>query len=267
MQFSKDSQTTLAFRDIGQAVRQPELWLMLGWQDIKQRYRRSIIGPFWLTLSTAIMVFALGFLYAAIFRQPLGEYFPYLATGLVVWTFISGTAIDGCQAFITSEGMIKQIRVPFATYALRSVWRNLIILGHNAVIVLVVVAWFSGGSISALPLVVPALLLVVLNECWVTLVLAMICARFRDVPQIVANFMQLLFFVTPIIWQPGSLPGRQRFVYWNPFYHFVEIVRAPILGKVPAAGSWIVVLLITLLGWALCFFLFQRYRRRIAYWM
>ena len=84
MQFSETPRTALALGDIGQAVWQPELWLMLGWQDIKQRYRRSIIGPFWLTLSTAIMVFALGFLYAAIFRQPLGEYFPYLATGLVV---------------------------------------------------------------------------------------------------------------------------------------------------------------------------------------
>lgn len=268
VKLSAQSQTRLALRDIAEAVFNPQLWIMLGWQDIKQRYRRSMLGPFWLTISTAVMVLALGFLYAAIFRQPLNEYLPYLATGLVIWTFIAGSVADGCNAFIASDGIIKQIRVPFATHALRTVWRNLIILGHNAVIIVVVVAIFGRNhDITTLALLIPALALVVLNGCWLTLLLGTICARFRDIPLIIANLMQLLFFLTPIIWQPSLLPGRQRFVFWNPLYHFVEILRAPILGSLPPISSWLAVAAITLGGWTICFLFFQRYRRRIAYWL
>lgn len=227
-----------------------------------------MLGPFWLTVSTAVMVFALGFLYSAILGQPLNEYFPYLATGLVIWMYISGTVTDGCQTFISSEAMIKQIRVPFWTHVLRTIWRNLIILGHNAVIILVILAVYgSAESAAAMSLVVPAMLLVLLNGCWVTLMLGVICARFRDVPPIVASVMQLLFFVTPIIWHPSSLPGRQGFVYWNPLYHLIDIVRAPLLGKVPTPSAWLAVLGITIVGWTMSFLLFQRYRRRIAYWL
>jgi ABC-type polysaccharide/polyol phosphate export permease len=268
MRFSTDSQATLAGQDIGQAVRHPQLWLMLGWQDIKQRYRRSVIGPFWLTLSTAVMVVGLGLLYAAIFRQSLREYFPYLATGLIIWSFLSAVVADGCQAFIASEGIIKQMRVPFCTHALRVIWRNIIILGHNAVIIVVVIAVFGTRStIASMPFFIPAMLLLLLNVSWVVLILGTICARFRDVPLIVANAMQLLFFLTPIIWQPSLLPGRQRLVFWNPLYHFVEVVRAPLLGQVPAGVTWLIVSALAVGGWAFTFFLFQRFRRRIAYWL
>src|SRR5262245_10142871 len=116
MKFSTASQTVLAVQDITGAARGPRLWLLLGWQDIKQRYRRSLLGPFWLTISTAVMVLALGLLYATIFRTPIHEYLPYLATGLVIWMFISGTVSEGCQAFIASDGIIKQVRTPFLSH-------------------------------------------------------------------------------------------------------------------------------------------------------
>jgi len=268
MKFSTASQSLLAFQDITGAARRPQLWLLLGWQDIKQRYRRSILGPFWLTISTAVMVAALGLLYATILRTPLHEYLPYLATGLVLWMFISGTVSDGCQAFIACDGIIKQVRVPFLSHVLRVVWRNVIVLGHNLVIVLAVIVIFPHGAQPlAIALFVPALILALVNACWMVLALGIISARFRDVPPIVMNAMQLFFFLTPIIWHSKDLPGRQEFVYWNPLYHFVEILRAPLLGNVPAATTWLVVAAITLLGSSLTFLLFRRYRRRIAYWL
>jgi ABC-2 type transport system permease protein len=269
VKFSTASQSLLAVQDIAGAARRPQLWLLLGWQDIKQRYRRSLLGPLWLTISTAVMVLALGLLYAAILRNPLHEYLPYLATGLVIWMFVSGTVSDGCQAFIASDGIIKQVRAPFLSHVLRVVWRNVIILGHNLLIVLVVIAIFPplGARPVAFVLFIPAMIVALVNACWVVLSLGIISARFRDVPPIVTNVMQLLFFLTPIIWHAKDLPGRQEFVYWNPLYHFVEILRGPLLGSVPAGSSWAVVAAITLLGWSTTFVLFRRYRRRIAYWL
>ena len=242
--------------------------MLLGWQDIKQRYRRSMLGPLWLTISTAVMVIALGYVYAAIFRQSLNDYFPYLAAGLVIWSFISGTIVDGCQTFIASEGIIKQIRVPFFAHVMRVIWRNMIVLGHNAIIIVVVVVLFASAQDPfVLLMFIPGLALVVLSAAWVTLLIGMICARFRDVPQIIANVLQLMFFLTPIIWQPGVLPGRQRVIYWNPLYHFVEVIRAPLLGKMPAAETWLAVIGVTALGWLLTLYFFTQFRRRIAYWL
>jgi lipopolysaccharide transport system permease protein len=265
---SSKGQTQLAVADLLHGIKAYSVWGMLGWQDIKQRYRRSLLGPFWLTLSTAGMVVALGFVYAAIFRMPLEQYLPFLAIGLVLWTLISNVAIEGCQAFISAEAMIKQMRLPFTAHACRTLWRNVIILGHNFVIVaLVLVVYGIVPSVLMLALLLAALLILVVNALWVALSLGLVCARYRDVPPIVGTLLQVLFFLTPILWHPTLLPGRQRIVNWNPLHHFFEVTRAPLLGEMPSASSWAIVISVTFLGWVGTFMLFSKYRGRIAYWV
>jgi ABC-type polysaccharide/polyol phosphate export permease len=261
-------QLKMALADVRNGFQHFELWGMLGWQDVRQRYRRSILGPWWLTLSTAIMVFALGIVYHAILRVPLEEYVPYLAAGLVVWTFISSMLNDACQAFISSEQIIKQIRLPFTIYACRLVWRNLIIFAHNFLIVVLVALLFGvPPRLLSIVEVVAATVLIALNGVWAAIVLGALAARFRDIPPIVNSALQLFFFLTPIIWHPSSLPGRQRVVDWNPVYHFIEVIRAPILGAPAPLVSWVVVLAVTAAGWALTLFFMVKRRRRFAYWV
>ena len=120
---AKDGQLRRALADVAGGLLSHHVWATLGWQDIKQRYRRSILGPFWLTISTGIMVAGIGFLYARIFRQETADYIPYLASGLVVWTFLAGLINEGCQAFIASDQIIKQVRLPLTTHVSRVVWR------------------------------------------------------------------------------------------------------------------------------------------------
>jgi ABC-type polysaccharide/polyol phosphate export permease len=254
--------------DIKQGIQAFDLWGMLAWQDIKQRYRRSLLGPFWLTLSTAAMVVALGVLYGALFRMPLDQYLPFLAIGLVLWTLISAVITEGCQAFISAETMIKQMRLPYTAYACRALWRNVLIMVHNLVIVVLVLAVYRvTPSIAGLLLTGVGLAFVIINALWAALSLGLICARYRDVPPIVATLLQVLFFLTPILWHPSLLPGRQGFIAWNPLHHFFEVARAPLLGEVPSLSNWVIVLFCTLLGWSMTFLLFKRYRRRIAYWV
>lgn len=268
MRYGTDSQVRLAAKDLVEGIRRADIWLMLGWQDIRQRYRRSALGPFWLTLSTGITTVALGMIFSAIFKIPLDRYFPYLAIGLVVWTLISTVMIEGCVCFIQAEGTIKQIRLPFTLYACRLVWRNVAIFLHNFVIVAGVMLWFGvAGSVWAIPLVLPGLFLVLLNALWMALTLGIICARFRDVPLIVSSVVQLAFFVTPIIWEISLMPGRNRIIHFNPFHHLVELVRAPLLGKVPALESWMLGTGLAVAGWLFAFALLVGFRRRIAYWL
>ena len=265
------SQTALALADIIDGGRASHLWGMLGWQDIRRRYRRSVLGPFWITISMGILVAALGTLYGALFNVEPAAYVPHLALGFIVWTLISGLITDGCTAFITAESIIKQTNVPLSVHVYRMVWRHALILFHNAAIVVVVAAFFAVWPGWTGLLALPGLVLLCLNGLWVGLLLGIVSARFRDVPPIVASVVRILFFVTPIIWMPDLMPGRALMLAvvldFNPFFHFVEIVRAPLLGQAPDLVSWLAVTGITLGGGVMTFLLFRRYRRRIAYWV
>lgn len=256
-----------AWLDFSGGVSAIALWGILGWQDIKQRYRRSVLGPFWLTISTTVMVGALSFLYAGLFKQPLEEYLPFVAVGMIVWTLISSILNESCTVFIAAEGMIKQIRLPLTVYVCRMVWRNVIIFAHNSIILVAIYFAYGKGwhvDILSLPLVLGV---ISINGIWVGILLGIFCTRFRDIAQIVANMVQLLFFVTPIMWRPEVLLDRGWVATYNPAFHFIELMRAPILGASFPTVSWMVVGGITMLGLAAALLALTRFRHRVAYWV
>ena len=261
------SQAGLAALDLVRGACACHLWSVLGWQDIRRRYRRSLLGPFWLTISMGVLVGALGTLYGTLLKVEVAEYVPFLAVGFIVWTFIQGVVTDGCTAFINAESIIKQVGLPLSVHVYRVVWRNLLIFFHNAVIFVVVAAAFVVWPGWTGLLALPGLILLCLNLLWAGLLLGIVSARFRDVPPIVASVVRILFFVTPIIWMPELMPERALVLDFNPFFHLVELVRAPLLGQVPGLGSWLVASGFVLGGWVVTVELFRRYRRRIAYWV
>jgi ABC-type polysaccharide/polyol phosphate export permease len=265
--FRPASPGALALDDLREGLVQWRLSGALGWLDIRQRYRRSILGPLWLTFSMAVMVGSLGILYGALFQLPFDDFLPFLALGFLAWGIISMTVNDGCVVFTSSDSFIKQIKLPLSLYVYQMVWRNLIIFAHNIIVYVVVALYFQIWPGATALLALPGLVLILLNAVWVGIFFGMLCARFRDVPQIVASLMQVAFFLTPIIWKPELLGERVAFAQTNPFFHFVELLRAPLLGHAPSALSWAVVVAITIGGWALMFLFFRRFRARVAYWV
>ena len=256
-----------ALRDLKEGAARYPLWATLAWLDIRQRYRRSAIGPFWITISMGAMIAGLGFLYAGLFRQRTASYLPFLAAGLVVWGLISALVLDSCATFIGAEGTIKQIKAPLSVYVYRVVWRNLIVFAHY-VWIYAIVALACGVQVGgATLLAVPGMLILVLNGVWVALLLGLLCARFRDIPQLVVNLVQVVFFITPIMWSADQLSDLAVFADLNPFYHLIAIVREPLLGHAPAMAHWWTSLGITIAGFAVAFAFFARYRWRIAYWV
>ena len=264
---SKGTQGVQALHDITDGLRNYHRWSMMGWQYIKQRYRRSTIGPFWVTLSMGFTIAGLGMVYGLLLRQDWATYLPFVCLGMITWEFISKCIIDGTLAFIALEGLIKQIRMPLTTHVVTVMWRNIIILGHNAVIYALVLILFGIRPGWTIFYIFPGFALVVLNLLWVGLLLATICVRFRDVPLVVQTVVQMLFFITPVFWLPSLMPTRTVLVDANPFYHMLELLRAPLLGKAPGAESWIFLTGTLLIGWAGTFLLFSRFRRRIPYWL
>jgi ABC-type polysaccharide/polyol phosphate export permease len=265
----RNDSVSIALSDIIAATRRYALVGMLGWQDVRQRYRRSALGPFWLTISMGVMIGTIGVVFGQIFNSPIQEFLPFLAVGMIIWSFISTVIIDGCSGFIAAEGIIKQLPIPLFTHILRLIWRNMLILGHNIVIfplVLLAVGkpltWIALASL-------PGLVLVLINLAWMALLLAVLCARYRDLPQIIASLLQVIFYLTPIMWMPSLLPQRAGLYLLdlNPAYHLISVVRSPLIGQMPTDSNWWVSLGMAAAGWLIALAVYGRYKRRIAYWL
>ncbi|MEM7442807.1 MAG: ABC transporter permease [Pseudomonadota bacterium] len=258
-----------ALLDVVGAIDNWRIWGVFGWEDIRQRYRRSVLGPFWLTLSTAILIGTIGFVFANLFGQSLEEFFPNLAAGLIVWTFIRQVIESATGVFTSQERVIKQINLPLTTHVLRMIWQNLIILGHNAVILVVIWFWFGLWPGVAILQVVPGLVLLVLNGVWVVWLVAIICTRFRDVVPIISSVMQMLFYFTPILWLPAMMIDRGVgfIVDYNPMAHLLALVRMPLLGQVVPFASWAVGIGLLVVGTPLAWYAMGRLRHRIAFWL
>ena len=201
------SQAALALLDLAQGARAHHLWYLLAWQDIRRLYRRSVLGPFWLTVSMGALVGVLGTLYGMLFEVDSADYVPFLALGFIVWTLISGVITDGCKVFINAEGIIKQVGLPLSIHVYRLLWRHLLILFHNAAVFVVVAAVFAVWPGWTGLLALPGLVLLCLNGIWAGLLLGIVSARFRDVPPIVTSVVRICFFVTPDHLDAGALAG------------------------------------------------------------
>jgi ABC-type polysaccharide/polyol phosphate export permease len=262
------SLSTLAARDILGGIAASRLWAMLGWLDIRQRYRRSMLGAFWLTISMGVMVVALGTLYASLFKIDSAEFLPFMAAGLTVWGFLSASIGDGTSVFIAADGIIKGGGIPLTIHVLRIIWRNIIVLAHNLTVMPLVYLWFGHGPGWEILLFIPGLLLVTVNLFWIILIVGPLCTRFRDLPPVVMNALQIFFFMSPIIYKPELLAERYGFFLdWNPFNHLLEVVRAPLLGQVPSTLSYVVLVAMAVVGGAVTWEFFRRFRGRIAYWL
>jgi len=256
-----------AVADVREAAQLWRLWGTLGWLDIKLRYRGSVLGPLWLTLSTAVMVGALGVLYSALFHMDLHDYLPFLGLSIVLWNFIATLVGDACTCFTSAEGLIRSARMPFNLYAARVVWRNLLILAHNVIVIVLVFAIFQHWPGSGLLLCLPGLLIWLIDSMAITLLLGAFCARFRDIPPIVASVMQIAFFISPIIWRPEQAHISPWLLAINPFYSLLEVVRGPLLNEPAALVIWASVLIYSALLCGGTWLLFVRVRGRLSFWV
>jgi len=240
---------------------------MLGWLEVKQRYRRSVLGPFWLTLSTGVMIGGMGPLYGKLFGQPTSPYLAHLATSMVVWIFVSGLITEASMSFITSENYIKHMKLPLTVHVMRVVWKSLLILAHNLVIVVVVLFIYPPKTAWYLLLVPISVLVIALNGIWLGVLLGLLGARFRDIPPVVNSLVTVTMFLTPILWTPDMLGSNRWIADINPLFHFLEIVRRPLLGEAPPVLSWMAVIATTFIGYLIMLGVFQRFRARVPYWV
>jgi ABC-2 type transport system permease protein len=275
-QLNDDAAQSRTFRravaDLTNGLRRHQLWLHLGWQDIKQRYRRSLLGPIWITIATGTTAVAMGGLYSKLFHLELSAHLPYVTLGLIVWGLISASILEGAEVFIANEGLIKQLPTPLSVHVYRLVWRQALLFAHNIVIYVIIAMIYPKPWSWADLSVIPALALIMLNCIWTSLVFGIVGTRFRDIGPLLNSIVQLLFFMTPIIWNDETL-ARQGAGRWgkiielNPLLHYLDIVRAPLLGAQQELRHWLVVIVLTVIGWILAALAMRQYRSRVPYWV
>ena len=256
-----------ATADLNASMKSWRLWTLLGWIEIRQRYARSKLGPFWLTISMGVVIGAIGLVFGALLGQEMNTYLPMLSIGMVAWTLLSTIINEGCNAYINSAQYIRQVHTPRLIYLLQAMWRNFIIFLHNFVIVLIVLAIYGVKTWQTVPLFVPGLIVLLLNSVWMAMVVGLLSARFRDLPQIVMAFMQMMYFVTPIMFAASALKKHEWLVTFNPFAYLIDLVRQPLLGEWPSLQTWGTALGMTVAGWLLALVLTGRYHKRIPYWL
>jgi ABC-type polysaccharide/polyol phosphate export permease len=254
--------------DLGQSLIQWRRIWVLSWNEVQQRYRRSRLGQLWITLSMALTIAGISIVFAGLLSQPFSEYIPFLAAGLIAWTYLSVNITDLSISCVASETYLKSYPGPRSIVIYRVILRNIIILAHNLIIMLAVWLFIGPALTWQTLLFFPGLLLVVLNFGWIGLVLGPLSARFRDIPQILTSLMQLLFFVTPIIYSVDKMaPHLAAWSHYNPFANAIEVLRAPLLGQQPALGHYINLCVIMLVGYAIALPFYARFRARIVYWL
>jgi ABC-type polysaccharide/polyol phosphate export permease len=253
--------------DIVGALLRWRLWTSLALHDVASRYRGSVLGPLWITVTTGAMVGGMGLVYSQLFHMSLSEYIPWLAMGIVLWSLYAVVISEGCDTFIASNGIIKQTALPMFTFLGRMVFRNLINFAHQLVIVVGVIVLFGLWRKANAPMALVGFALSMGNLLWIALICGIISARFRDVPQIVTALMQVLMFLTPVFWRPEAISAHRLVLHANPFYYMMEATRRPMLGEPVAPHSYSALLIMMVLGWIAAFVIFARTRRRVVHYL
>jgi lipopolysaccharide transport system permease protein len=256
-----------ALEDLAGGLARWRLAWALARSDITHRYRGSILGPMWLTLSTAVMLGALGFLYAKLFRIDMTDYLPWLTVSLIVWNVLNQVVSDAAGSLTGAEGVIRQMPLPYSVHAMRVVMRNALIAAHNLPLIAVVFMIFGVAPSWYALLAIPGFLLMAVAGFAAALFLGMACARFRDIPPIIGSVMQVAFFVSAVIWKPEMVGHWQPYLPINPVFALMEAVRAPLMGSPGGITVWLAAIFWTGVMVVIAWAFFVRFRGRIAFWV
>jgi ABC-2 type transport system permease protein len=258
-----------ATSDLAEAARRWRGWSYLAVESVKNQYRRTVLGPWWMTIQTAFLVSGLAMLFGAILGQDLHSFLPYVAVGMLGFNLLAGMTRYGSDVFIHNAGVIKSTRQPLSALLLRGIAVEAIQFSHNMIIYVALVAL---GVISVSPqtlIAIPVLLFLLLNGLAVGMWLGPTVARFRDVGPLVTSILQVLMFFTPIFWRVDALHPSKRaaLLEWNPFAYLLDALREPLLGTGLHMATFRGAAVITAVNVVLGVLVFTHARSRLPYWV
>ena len=258
-----------AIDDVHRGFLRHEFWRTFAADEIVSRYRRSRLGQFWITLSIALFIFVIGGLYRDLLGQEDSAYFAYMAIGYILWIFISDTLNRAGGVFVGNKSFMMQNPMPYSVYCYKLVLSEVYLVAHHAVIIppifIYIGLWPGVSGILAATL---GFLVVIYVSFWVSLILAILSLRFRDLVPITQSIVRLLFFATPIIWVEKQLGGFGQVINTiNPVRYFIAIVRDPLLGQAVESYIYIACVVMAIIVTVLGLSILAATKNKIAYWL
>ncbi len=264
----KEAYLKSAIIDILQGFNSWRIWSLMALMEFKKRYRRSTFGQFWFTLTTAITILGMGLVFSVLFKMDPKTYLLYLSTSIICWTLISSTIVELSTSFISNEGYLKNYPGPKSIVIYKIICRNIIAFLHN-IIILPFVFFVCHKSFAIINfLAIVGLFFLFVNLVFIGLIIGPLCTRYRDGQQIIQSFINVIVYVTPIFYTKDQIESKLPFlVTYNPFYYFIEIIRAPLLGTVPSLSNYIGIFIITIGLGSFAIYQFSRNRQKIIFWI
>lgn len=253
--------------DLKESLALRHIWWNLAVFEIRARYKRTKLGPFWITLSTLVLLVAMGPLYAHLFGKDVGEYYLYIACGFIFWNYLTSNILETARVFPESHHVILSYGFPVSLYLFKTVFRNIIVMLHNVVIVILALLVFSTHWGVHMVGFFPAYILVVLNLFFIGIIIALVNTRFRDIEQIINSILTVMFFLTPVLWDANMLGEHHYMLYFNPFFSFIDSLRAPLISSQMPWDSLFFLTFILLLVAPLSTYMLGRYKHRVALWV
>lgn len=263
-----DNSIRSALGDVREGLLAHRAWRAFAANDVTQRHRRAILGRFWIVCAMGVTVGAIGWVYASVMQRSPADYVPFVAAGLVVWYLISSVIAESPTVFTGSEGLLKSVYIPKTFLIARLLYKNLIIFCANLVVVAVAMAVFRPADLSGLVFIPLGVMLVVMNLFWMTLLIGSLATRFRDLAPLTGSAMQVLFLLTPVIYQPDQLAaGLDWITYINPLANLVSVLREPLLGQRPEGLRVLACICMGATGSVVSLLVFARARPMITLWL
>lgn len=258
-----------AIHDVISALYQWKFAWRLATHEIRSRYRRTVIGPFWNTLSMAIFVFSLGSVFSYVWHMDVATFIPYVTTGYIAWMPMAAMLGESSGILVGCGVVISQTPKPYTLFILTALIRHFLIFFHHLVVFALVAIFFKVEINEKLLLIFPGLFLLMINGIWASLLISMACARYRDIRPLVDSILMIALWLTPVFWPAESIRGQSGafLLDYNIFYHFVNLIRAPLLGQFPEMINYLVVGVVSIIGPVITILVFARYRRWIIYWL
>lgn len=250
-----------------QGFKKINCWWFLGYQEILLKYRRSILGPWWATITVALLIILLSFLWSKIFGLQLDDYVPYFAIGYIIWIFFSNTISESCTLYMENNSIIKQTNTSIIAFNLKLLIKNLIILLHNCLIILFVLYMYDYIDIFNISLSFISLFFLCIILLNLSIITSILSAKFFDFSQLIINLTQIAFFLTPIIWEPSFLKDKIWVTNLNPLYHWFELIRQPLIGGNIPSGSITILIISVLLSFIVAIISLGYSHKKIPLWL
>lgn len=266
----KPNGTGSLWGELRESFRSPEFWALSSWLDILVKARRSRLGILWLMMPAVIYVFGLGSFFASMQGSPMSVFAAHVALGAMVFRTLMSTVIGSANVFTSSLPFIMDGHVRLTDYLLQSLAKAFFDMCMYLPIVAVALYMYGDVRPWGLFLALPTLALIYINALWISAVFGLMGARFSDFGQLLSNVSVFLFLLTPIIWYPGMMPAgsvRGQLMRLNPFFHFVELFRGPILGEAIESGTYWYLGIMTVVGLVVATYLYRRYSRFVPLWI